>query len=882
MTSHALWFPHRFSLVSLLLISLVNQVFGQSGLKIKPARDENGYQLNWNLDGHLEPHYQLQRSFDLKHWETLVDIDLRRTAPKAPPTHYTDREGEPVSFYRLIGRHTAIAMVTSAASGAELYGFSEELARRLDALGEITVTEFLERYPDPGHLLSEISYDPTDAQFWKEFNRPPGKRDPALPPFIPHEGRLTDFRLDDQELNAFKQNGFVVTGRLGHHSFADSYYRIFSDDLPVFITLDSVLNAWHHNYRSILAELEELILSDQFYAIIHSMREQLPELANITSEALTPSLHDADLYLTIILSLFSGPTIPSILGQSDAEIARILALIQQGGLHSLSLFGRTEPELTDFSQFKPRGYYTRSKVLRRYFQAAMWCGRIDLRVAGPKERASTRELGTAMLLREAMLRAGQLEAWNQFDRIIGMLAGVSDSMTVTQLGSVLKAAKLENVSQVNSLSQLSQLQEQIESGQLGVQAITSHGFFASPGGPPLKLPRSFTLFGQRFVMDSWALSHLVFDRIFRDKQKLRRRLPSAVDMAFTVLGNRSTADLLANRIGNQNGVPFRDGYPIQHQLGALADVFDAMPIDRWQDHIYNAWLFSLRQMSAPYEASFPEVFRTKAWSRKTLSSQLASWTQLRHNTVLLAKQSATPPVICSFPHSYVEPNHSAWLALAEMASQTADQFEAVETGGKVLLFPDSDFFQEVVSKRQILEKQKQTLRHFQQTCTQLAEIVQVQNRRQPLSKGQQHFLENMVEIMVDYVGIRTYSGWYPRLYYREMQGQGGTHPCDLWDPLVTDVHTDFPSAPDGDPGTILHEAVGSPAMMLISIDCAERRVYAGPVFTYYEFTSGPGNFDRMTDEDWKETLTAGEQPQEPEWTREHRSPADRIVPPETR
>ena len=36
----------------------------------------------------------------------------------------------------------------------------------------------------------------------------------------------------------------------------------------------------------------------------------------------------------------------------------------------------------DFSQFKVRGHYEHSERLKHYFQAMMWCGTIDLRVAG--------------------------------------------------------------------------------------------------------------------------------------------------------------------------------------------------------------------------------------------------------------------------------------------------------------------------------------------------------------------------------------------------------------------------------------------------------------------------------------------------------------------
>jgi hypothetical protein len=38
--------------------------------------------------------------------------------------------------------------------------------------------------------------------------------------------------------------------------------------------------------------------------------------------------------------------------------------------------------MVDFSQFTPRGHYTRSAKLQSYFRCLMWLGRIDIPVAG--------------------------------------------------------------------------------------------------------------------------------------------------------------------------------------------------------------------------------------------------------------------------------------------------------------------------------------------------------------------------------------------------------------------------------------------------------------------------------------------------------------------
>ena len=104
----------------------------------------------------------------------------------------------------------------------------------------------------------------------------------------------------------------------------------------------------------------------------------------------------------------------------------------------------------------------------------------------------------------------------------------------------------------------------------------------------------------------------------------------------------------------------------------------------------------------------------------------------------------------------------------------------------------------------------------------------------------------------------------------------------MWDPLVTDVHTD---TPDGiltnDPGAVLYNATGNPGLLLVAIDVnGQRCLHGGPAFTYYEFT-GPYGATRLTDEAWKTQVKAKGQPAHPEWTASWLTPGPLTVPVET-
>src|SRR6185295_5440772 len=122
-------------------------------------------------------------------------------------------------------------------------------------------------------------------------------------------------------------------------------------------------------------------------------------------------------------------------------------------------------------------------------------------------------------------------------------------------------------------------------------------------------------------------------------------VPSALDVAFSVFGNNQIVPELVARINRPKAAPspdhtiqFRDGFPYQHNLAAIRAVIDAHPVSAWHQNLYVGWLDCLRTLSAPLssDSRLPDAMRTRAWAMKDLNTQLASWTQLRHDTILYA------------------------------------------------------------------------------------------------------------------------------------------------------------------------------------------------------------------------------------------------------
>lgn len=825
-----------------------------------------------------------------------------------------------------------------ARNPGDVFGYTAAFDEALKKIGQISPQEFAQKYASSAKYLPQISYDPTTAKFWDEFQKRKG------------------FELNPQELAVFRQNGFVVSERLSAHSFAELFYRIYSNDLPVFLTADALLHAWHMSYSTMLEELEQSYLCDSLGEILESMARQLPEAWNhYGSNLLGWSLSDADYFLAVARSLlrrddeplpenyhdwicpdltafwedglwtnyeivlrnrqeqsrsfgyyesfalrhFTGQftveqvqefcrqemgdtispkfiyellkeldnhgilTVPikqvKTYFNQDFRVPATLKAIKDQQLQEINLFGRDRQ--IDFSQFKPRGYYENSKQLQQYFQAMMWCGRIDLRIAGTPEDSSTRELGAAMVLYDLLKRSGKFEQWQQFDRLIQTFVGRTDSMTFAQLDDILKQANIQSPADIKDLATLEKLQSDILTSQIGVQSICSHYYESPFGQEKVKLPRSFTVLGQKFALDSWVMSKMVADQILWDGEKVPRLVPTSLDVAFAALGNNQVVPDLVDRMTNPTGHKFRDGLNYQHNLAAVRDVVDEQNAAIWEENIYMAWLATLRELSSPTtDPKYPEAMRTRAWPMKTLNTQLASWTQLRHDTVLYAKQVYTFCAGCYYPAGFVEPRVSFWERFEKMAMLAANQIERTPFPNRSVEIEKEWGRKHEVQLQELQTKQTEFCKNFAQKLAVIKGIAVKELTQEKFTQEETKFLEEIVEIDRG-SGYARYNGWYPKLFYKRDSD------CDKWDALVTDVHTAVPDPVLGHPGSVLHQGVGNVDLLMIAVDNGEdQMVYAGPVLSHYEFEI-PG-VSRQSDSEWRED-TRDNLPPRPDWTKSY-------------
>ena len=469
-----------------------------------------------------------------------------------------------------------------------------------------------------------------------------------------HDSIEIKYNLTDYEKTLLNKHGFVVTERLQSGGFGIQFLDIWEKDLPVFISTDAILHAFHLFYDKMLMQVESGVLIDRVTDLLLQMHTSLPDLdaKYSANEAMDQMLKDVDIYLTVAILLLEQDISP-VYSENLTQINSILELIYAEKMANYPFFSETCKEI-DFSQFKPRGHYARDGTpygteprLPNYFRAMIWLGRIEIYLLAPESITSLtcplqtdadiqRQTIDALLVSELIELSAMDQTYEEIEEILEFFVGGQDNVTLHNLRSLLQSLNLTEASQLLDDEILQTFQDSLKSKPFASQKILSQILKADPFSPESIQPASaFMLFGQRFVIDSYVTGSVVYDRIIYNQNKICRLFPSTLDILFA-LGNDASAQLLTEEL---------ESYHYSSNLAALRYLIDHYQDDFWTGSIYNMWLKTIRQLNTPSNRQhLPQFMQTGAWWQQKMNTQLSSWTELRHDNLLYAKQSYTGAV----------------------------------------------------------------------------------------------------------------------------------------------------------------------------------------------------------------------------------------------
>lgn len=630
-------------------------------------------------------------------------------------------------------------------------------------------------------------------------------------------------RLSFAEKDLLAANGFVISDRMRFPGFTYGYDSIYASDLPLFVSADSILYAVHRSYDSILKSLEIASLRPSLAALLQGLRAAL---ASGAIASLGPDVAaDLDLYLAVPLGLLTGSAPAPVAGASAGDIAAFIAKAKAAaGLADISLFGVTR-ENEDFSQFVPRGHYSDTPDLATYFKAMMWLGRFDLRMLETKAEDGSqifhrRQFDAALGLTQLLGSGDNQARWQSIDDALDAFVGEPDSMQPAEFPALLASLGAADVTAVAAVDDAT-IAAALVAGNFGGQRIASSVMITGVPAQTLPLSRTFLLLGQRYVVDSHVFSNVTFDRVPPTPSGRMRMLPDPLDVAFAVFANNQAAELLA---------PGIDTFGYAPALASMRVLVDDHGDTFWGKNLYNQWLSSLRALTpvAGGESGPFSLVSTEAWGRRLLGTQLASWAELRHDTILYAKQSYSGGVSCAFPDALVEPNPAFFGKLADFATKGQAVAAAMPAGASGMSGKAAGYFA-------LLGTVASTLKG----------MAEDQAAGTPFSAEQMTFINEAVRIQ-RVCGGAVATGWYPRLFF---------DPGDATDfhPTIADVHTAPTDEAGNLVGNVLHVGTGYARLMVVTANtCEGPKAYVGLASSYFEhLTEG---LQRLDDPTWATML----------------------------
>ncbi|MBN2491071.1 MAG: DUF3160 domain-containing protein [Planctomycetes bacterium] len=711
--------------------------------------------------------------------------------------------------------------------------------------------------------------------------------------------------LEPDEIERLEQNGVLITNR----AFRQVFTPYIQSNLPVFVTSDSLLNGFCVLLEESIVRLESANVG-RLRRWLRSCWARLPEVEKEqTGERglVFEAKRRATLLLAVPLVLL-GET-PGGLSEETAALVRA----EVGRIEAASegsrppWLGPPDPGFLaiDYSRCKPRGFYTRSEPLKRYFRAVAWLQAIPLRASRDEELLCALLLGHVVCEVEFDLGWPYDERSRRLPRhvqALERLIGLGDDWDVYRAGCFTCPTTDGCLAEDVGKPWLTEVRKNI------VEAARRAGHAPLINDqirfPPADDAERIDAIGFRVIAAHRTPCGILFGRTTdpRDRGLRDRALPTGLEIAALLGSELAMAEL--------NAAP-----RVQEILRASRDSLAG-------DSLYVDYLRCLQELLHDPPAEAPACFRAAAWRSKSLNTALAGWAQMRHAFVLQAKQWVEFLGSASAPPGFVEPVPEFFGCFARLARRAremlartaalgsghdqvtadlrviANELEELDTGSTagaswllsyrkrldgiggrhywpalaMLWLPGFESARNDADRRALaLDKLRETIRQLEEgrplddpaaetallhahaegeqlwetledTCRHLETLAQKQLRRDPFSPADTAFLEA-----------------YGKTLARIMLYRGNSYLAPEDDaPRIADVFSQSQAAS----GKVLEVGVARPRALWVLYPWQERVVLClGAVLPYCEFASET----RLTDAEWKSLLDSDRRPPPPAW-----------------
>ena len=595
---------------------------------------------------------------------------------------------------------------------------------------------------------------------------------------------------DQQLWDYLGRNGFAIVPAQ-HQQLFHIYEQNDYHEFPAFVTTDLFLQLYHLYFDCMLREVEQ----EKFIPLLDEFCKEARN--KLSTENDDPAEQWLSTYFTVANALLDGCPLTT-----DETAQTEYKKVMESEDAPSEFLGYTDV-VFNYSLFRPRGHYTRNEALGRYFRTMMWLQTV------PFQTDKEEDMKKALMLAQLIGHNTKLtKLYKQLTEPMTYLMGQPDDVSILQVWQLHQ--------QEPDFKKLCKKIDEIAEKQTRIRPK----FLRTSRNKVRLMP-------QRYQPDAEVLQEMVD----YDSETTKRKAPKGLDV-FAAMGVSAAEKILVDELNEPN----RWGKYTTN----LKRMKKRMNEIKWSENASTQWMSALKTIAdKPQHA--PYFMLTPEWDKKSLNAMLGSWTELKHDAILYAKQpmgaecgGAGPPD--PIVKGYVEPNIQFWQKAIDLLKEN-----------KKILTTHDLLTEKIANANQQLIEQ--------------AEFLLAMSKKE--LKGE--VLKDVEYDQLEYIGAKfeNMSLDLLRDSEHEFWSWEAIQGPDRKVALVADVYT--ANADNNPDKSILYEAIGDADEIYVVVEIGGYLwLTRGAVFSYREFDR-PIDEQRMNDEEWQQYLEHHPRWGVPEW-----------------
>ena len=740
---------------------------------------------------------------------SLADVRTLRNAPAA-------QRGLPFRDSYIRGIYNATTWYDSL-----MWKFDEKVeSSGMDSKDDESWRDFYYRVIDEKNLLN---YNDQEKAFIKRLQE--REEELAKQNFEVPEGLRVNMAnlLNPTQIKEFDEQLGQRLGEVGfavvparHNQLFEVYEENDYRDFPNFVTTDLYLQLYHLYFDCMLRELEENSLLPMMIRFTRDMHELLYNMERWSGsdEQVNKIAHHNAAFYNIAYKLFTGDFIFER-GEGDIDTEEVNKVMAAENNYS-DFMQDYKNVMFAYSLFRPRGHYTRSEKLQRYFRGMMWLQTVPFGLNHDDEvRAAVMQAYALKVDKESQ------ENYNRLNQLITFLMGKSDNLSLPQVMAGVEKTGMQMEDLIHNDDAIAKITAKLN--EIGDKQTRIRPKFEKTSH------NKINVMPQRYQPDAEVLQEMVD----YDNKPTKRATPKGLDFFAAMQVSAAEKILLDEK------TEWKDfGRMLEKMKGRMQQI-------NWSETIATEWMSTIRTLcDRDPQLNMPYFMVTSEWKLKDLNAMLASWAELKHDAILYAKQPAgaecggggpPEPVVKGF----VEPNISFWKKAISLLDNT-----------ERLLKEENMLTEKISNATERIREEVQFLLNVSEKELAGKELSEEEyDQLQYIGATFENISLDLVREKDQYL-----MGW------SDVQG------ADKKVALVADVYT---ANADNNPNkSILFEAVGDADEIYVVVEIGGYLYLTrGAVLSYREFIQ-PIDEPRLTDEEWQQQLEKNPRKGVPEWMKQ--------------